>query len=199
MRAGPARRLTPGGRGAIGWVLLGTLVLVGPALSAPPTAEPLGAFELTRYAPDTRPPEFRGRTVEGHPVSLAELIGRVVLLNFWATWCLECRPEMPAMERLHRELGPQGLTVMAVNAREGPSAVRSYAKELGLTFALVLDPKGDINKMYGVIGIPTTFLIGRDGRAVALAVGPRAWESAPARAILHALLFEPMPPAPMGR
>ena len=100
---------------------------------------------------------------------------------------------MPAIERLHRELGPQGLTVLAINAREGTPAVRAYARELGLTFALVLDPKGDIGRKYGVIGIPTTFLIGRDGRAVAFAVGPRAWGSPPARAILQALLSEPGP------
>lgn len=174
------------------------LALAGPALSAPPAAGPPDAFELSRYAPDTRPPEFSGRTVEGHPVSLAALSGRVVLLNFWATWCLECRPEMPVIERLHRELGPQGLTVMAVNAREGTPAIRDYARDLGLTFALVLDPKGDIGKKYGVIGIPTTFLIGRDGRAVAFAVGPRAWGSPPARALLHALLAEPAP-RPVGR
>ncbi len=173
------------------------LALAGPALSAPPTPGP-GAFELTRYAPDTRPPEFRGRTVEGDPVSLAELGGRVVLLNFWATWCLECRPEMPVIERLHRELGLQGLTVVGVNAREGTAAIRDYARELGLTFALVLDPNGDIGKKYGVIGIPTTFLIGRDGRAVAVAVGPQGWGSPPARAILQALLAEPVP-RPVGR
>jgi peroxiredoxin len=67
-----------------------------------------------------------------------------------------------------------------------------------LTFALVLDPNGDIVKKYGVIGIPTTFLIGRDGRAVAVAVGPRAWGGPPARAILRALLDEPVP-RPVGR
>ena len=174
------------------------LALAAPALSAPPTFGPFGAFELNRYPPNTRPPQFRGRTVEGQPISLAELGGRVVLLNFWASWCLECRPEMPAIERLHRELGPSGLSVIAVNSREGISAVRSYAKELDLTFALVLDPDGDIGKKYGVIGIPTSFLVGRDGRAVALAVGPRAWGSPPARAILQALLSEPAP-RPAGR
>ena len=82
----------------------------GPALSAPPAPGPLGAFELTRYAPDTRPPEFRGRTVEGHPVSLGELSGRV-LLNFWATRCLECRPEMPATAV--SALGPRRVHRMA--------------------------------------------------------------------------------------
>jgi peroxiredoxin len=195
MAAGAVRRLARIERASL---LLGLLALADPVLGAPPSSGPPRTFELTRYAPRTRPPELRGRTVEGQAVSLADLGGRVVLLNFWATWCLECRPEMPEMERLHRELGPQGLTVMAINAREGIPAIRAYAKELGLTFPLVLDPLGDIGRRYGVIGIPTTFLIGRDGRAVALAVGPRAWGSPPARAVLQELLAEPAT-RPAGR
>ncbi len=71
------------------------------------------------------------------------------------------------------------------------AAVRRYATELGLTFPLVLDPDGRINALYGVIGIPTTFVVGRDGRAVAFGVGPREWGSAPARALIEALLAEP--------
>lgn len=176
----------------IAWALAGTLTLAGPALAQAPGST--DAFQLRRYALDTRPPGFRGRTVDGHPVSLAELRGRVILLNFWATWCLECRPEMPVLERLHRELAPQGLTVMGVNTRESVTAVRNYARALNLTFALVLDLDGDIGRTYGVIGIPTTFLIGRDGRAVALAVGPRAWDGAPAREVLRVLLAQPAPP-----
>ncbi|HSL48691.1 MAG TPA: TlpA disulfide reductase family protein [Candidatus Deferrimicrobiaceae bacterium] len=182
----------PGGLRPIAWALAATLALAGPALPQPPRS--IDAVRLNRYAPDTKPPGFRGRTVAGHLVSLAEIRGRVVLLNFWATWCLECRQEMPALERLHRELTPQGLTVMGVNVREDVTVVRDYARELGLTFTLVLDLNGDISKAYGVIGIPTTFLIGRDGRAVALAIGPRAWDGAPAREILRVLLAESAPP-----
>lgn len=189
---GPGR-LTPGGLRPIAWALAGTLALADPALSQAPEA--IGTLQLSRYAADTRAPAFHGRSMDGHPVSLAELRGRVVLVNFWATWCLECRPEMPALERLHRELAPQGLAVVGVNAREGVGAVRDYAREHGLSFALVLDPSGDIGRAYGVVGIPTTFLIGRDGRAVALAVGPRAWDGAPAREVLRTLLSEPAPPA----
>lgn len=191
MRPRGPKRLRSGGLRPIAWALAGTLALAGPALAQAPGAT--DAFQLSRYAPDTRPPAFRGRTVDGHSVSLAELRGRVVLVNFWATWCLECRPEMPVLERLHRELAPQGLTVIGVNAREGVTAVRNYARELGLTFTLVLDLNGEIGKAYGVIGIPTTFLIGRDGRAVALAVGPRGWGAAPAREVLRVLLSEPAP------
>ena len=160
------------------WALAAVLALAGPVRSQAP--EPGRAFEVTRYAPDTRPPGFQGRTVEGHVVSLADLKGRVVLLNFWAAWCLECRSEMPDLERVHRELGPHGLTVVGMNSREGVAAVRAYAKDLGLTFPLVLDSDGTIGRAYGVIGLPTSFLIGRDGRAVALAVGPRAWDGPPA-------------------
>ena len=94
-------------------------------------------------------------------------------------------------ERLHREFGAQGLSVIGINAREGAAAVRVYAKELGLTFPLILDPSGKINSAYGVIGLPTTFLISRDGRPVALAIGPRDWNGEPARALIPALLAEP--------
>ncbi|MBI3062491.1 MAG: TlpA family protein disulfide reductase [Deltaproteobacteria bacterium] len=146
---------------------------------------------MSGYLSGVRPPEFSGQTLDGKTVSLAGLRGRVVLLNFWATWCLDCRPEMPLFERLHREFTAQGLSVIGINAREGTVTIQRYAKELGLTFPLVLDPKGGINAAYGVIGLPTTFLTARDGRAVALGVGPREWASAPARAIIQTLLAEP--------
>lgn len=164
------------------------------AAERPALAELLKALNLSGYPSVMHPPEFSGFTVDGQKVSLAGLSGRVVLLNFWATWCLECRPEMPAFERLHREFSVQGLAVVGINAREGTSTIHEYAKELGLTFPLILDPKGTINAAYGVIGLPTTFLIGRDGRPVALAVGPREWSAKPARALIQALLAEPAAP-----
>jgi peroxiredoxin len=157
----------------------------------PALLELLKALNVSAYPSLMHPPDFSGLTADGQRVSLASLSGRVLVLNFWATWCLECRPEMPAFERLHRELSAQGLAVVGINAREGTSTIREYAKELGLTFPLLPDPKGTINTAYGVIGLPTTFLIGRDGRPVALAIGPREWSGKPARALIQALLAEP--------
>lgn len=154
-------------------------------------AELLQKLNVTGYSRNTKSPDFNGRTEDSQTLSLASLRGKVVLLNFWATWCKECRAEMPMFERLHREFKIRGLNVIGINAREGPVAVRGYAKELGLTFPLVLDSKGEINSAYGVIGLPTTFLIGRDRRAVALAIGPREWTSAPARTLIQTLLAEP--------
>ena len=161
------------------------------AAERPAIAKLLKALNASGYPSAMQPPEFSGFTVDGQKVSLDSRQGKVVLLNFWATWCLECRPEMPMFERLHHEFGAQGLSVVGINAREGATAVRVYAKELGLTFPLILDQRGTINAAYGVIGLPTTFLIGRDGRPVALAIGPKEWSGKPARALIQALLAEP--------
>ena len=129
---------------------------------------------LAGYPPDTRPPGFTGATVDGSSLSLESLRSRVVLLNFWATWCLECRAELPALERLHRDYASRGLAVVAVNFREEPEAVRRYAREIGLTMPMLMDPDGTIRQSYGVIGFPTSFLIGGDGRAVARATVSRS-------------------------
>jgi peroxiredoxin len=142
-----------------GLLLAGGLLVV--ALCSPASADPpavtslLKPLELVGYRSGTMPPQFSGRTLDARPLSLGELRGKVVLVNFWASWCLECRPEMPVLERLHREFTPRGLAVIGVNAREDTSAVGRYAREVGLTFPLVLDPGGTINTLYGVIGLPT--------------------------------------------
>jgi peroxiredoxin len=151
----------------------------------------LQALGLAGYPADTRPPGFSAATVEGHALSPESLRSRVVLLNFWATWCLECRLELPALEQLHRDYASRGLTVLAVNFREAPVTIRQYARELGLTMPLLVDPSGAISRSYGVIGLPTSFLIGRDGRAVARAIGPREWAGPEARALIESLLTQP--------
>ena len=174
-----------------GVIIAIAMILSAPASSRAEVAELLQKLNLTAYSRGTTPPEFNGRMADGRKVSLASLQGKVVVLNFWATWCQECRSEMPAFQQLHREFSGQGLAVIGINAREETTTIRDYAKELGLTFPVIVDPKGTINAAYGVIGLPTTFLIGRNGRPVALAVGPREWASTPARAIIQALLAEP--------
>ena len=162
----------------------------------PAMAHLLGPLDLAGYPSVTEPPTFSGSTLDGRQLSLTDLRGKVVVVNFWASWCRECRPEMPVLERLHREYGGRGLAVIGINAREEREAVGRYAAELGLTFPLVLDPGGTTTELYGVIGIPTTFVVGRDGRAVALGVGARDWAGTPGRALIEALLAEPGPRSP---
>jgi thiol-disulfide isomerase/thioredoxin len=169
------------------------------ALGGPVCANPQGVapllkpLNLVEYRTATRTPGFDGSTLEGRRMSLGALRGRVVLVNFWASWCAECRPEMPALERLHREFGAQGLSVVGVNFREDRETVGRYAKQLGLSFPLVLDPAGAIGTDYGVFGLPATFLVGRDGRAVAFGVGIRDWEGPEAKTLIRGLLAEAAP------
>jgi peroxiredoxin len=174
--------------------LAGALLVVA-LCSAAGASEPatlLKSVNLVAYRPRTMPPLFGSATLEGRPLALTDLRGWVVILNFWASWCPECRAEMPRLERLHRAYAARGLAIVGVNAREDASAVRHHAEELRLTFPLVLDPDGRINALYGVIGLPTSFVVGRDGRAVAFGAGLHEWGSAPADALLGALPAEPV-------
>jgi thiol-disulfide isomerase/thioredoxin len=191
------------------WVALRRLALLSGALVAgagavagscpvasaeTPAPALLKSLELVPFSARATPPPWTGPTADARQVSLAAMRGQVVLLNFWASWCVECRHEMPVLERLHRELGRRGLAVVGVNAREGRGTVSRYAGKLGLTFPLVLDPEGRIGAAHGAAGLPATFLIGRDGRAVAFAIGPRPWGGAAARELLDVLLAEPASP-----
>ena len=172
--------------GVVALVILGA----SPAMHQPVVADLLGALNLSDYPPGMWPPPFTGHSLTGRKISLPDFQGRVVLVNFWASWCAACRPEMLMFEQLHRDFAAQGLTVLGINVLEGKQIIRQYAKDLDLTFPLLADPKGEITRSFGVIGLPTTFLVGRDGRPVALAVGAREWRSAEARAIIQALLAE---------
>jgi len=178
--------------------LLAGILLVA-VVSTPAASDPqaltllLKSLDLASYPTGTLPPPLSGRTVDARPLSMADLRGKVVVVNFWASWCVECRAEMPALERLHREFAPRGLAVIGVNVREDVDTARRHGTAVGLTFPVVLDQTGTLQAMYGVVGLPTTVVVGRDGRAVALAVGPRDWASRPARAVIQALLEEPAP------
>jgi peroxiredoxin len=166
------------------------LMLTPPVMGQSVVTDLLSSLELSDYPADMWPPPFEGQTLTGEMVSLGDLKGRVVLVNFWASWCVECRPEMPMFEHLHRTFAKHGLTVLGINHRETAARIEGFAKKLGLTFPLLLDPQGEIAASYGVIGLPSTFLVGRDGRPVAIAVGPRDWDGVAAHAIIQALLAE---------
>jgi peroxiredoxin len=117
-------------------------------------------------------PDFGARTLDGPSIRLRELRGRTVVLNFWATWCAPCRAEMPLLDERSRALAERGLIVLGANFDEPEEYVRAFRDELGLSFALLLDPGGEIQSLYRVIGYPTTFFIDADGviRAVHLGV-----------------------------
>lgn len=120
--------------------------------------------------------DFTARTLAGETVQLSQLKGQVVFLNFWATWCVPCKKEMPAMERVHQALQGQPFRMLAVNLQEGPEAIRRFVDEMELTFDIVLDPAGEITREYGVNNLPLTYLIDKQGMIVARALGERPWD-----------------------
>jgi len=137
-----------------------------------------------------RAPDFTLEDLHGRRLGLKGLRGKVVFLNFWATWCIPCRQEMPAMEILYRELKGQGLEVVAINVRESKPEVRRFFDELGLTFISLLDKDGKVSEEYGAWAIPLSYFINRKGEFVGKANGSRKWDSQEAKAFFRNLLQE---------
>ena len=143
-------------------------------------------------------PDFTTEDAAGNRVSSRSFRGRVVLLNFWATWCPPCRLEMPSMERLYGEFREQGLEIVAVNFMEPRELVQDFARERKLTYPMLLDPRSEIAEMYGVMRLPETVVIGRGGEVIAKATGYKDWYKEDVRELVSALLEDrqPVPPAP---
>jgi peroxiredoxin len=110
-------------------------------------------------------------------LSLASLRGQVVLLNFWATWCEPCEREMPAIQRLHERLAPEGLRLVAVSVDDDQEAIDRFRERYRLTFPILSDPDKRVANTYQTYRYPETLLIGRDGVVVERYVGPRDWDS----------------------
>jgi cytochrome c biogenesis protein CcmG, thiol:disulfide interchange protein DsbE len=134
----------------------------------------------------SRAPDYTARTLTGEPVALSLFQGQVLLLNVWATWCAPCVREMPALQRLHDRLSPQGLRIVAVSvdpttsplAPPGPAGtgVRDFIERFGLTFTVLHDPTGGIQRAFQSPGLPTTYLIDRTGRIRKKIVGAAPWD-----------------------
>jgi thiol-disulfide isomerase/thioredoxin len=135
-------------------------------------------------------PDFLLEDLYGRRIGLKGFRGKVVLLNFWATWCPPCIQEMPTMEKLHRELNREGLEVVAVNFRESREEVQKFFTEIGLTFTALLDKDGKVFEKYGAWGLPVTYIIDQKGALVGKAAGYKDWHSRDAKAFFRWLLNE---------
>ncbi len=123
-------------------------------------------------------PGFSLRNLKGNRESLEKYRGQVVVLNFWATWCAPCRVEMPSFENLYRRYRSEGMTVLAITIDKNADAkIKSFVEEYGLSFPVLLDTKGEVERLYPSMTIPFTYVIDRDGRVVARVDGAKNWES----------------------
>ncbi len=136
-------------------------------------------------------PDFSLEDLSGRRVDLKSLRGKVVFLNFWATWCIPCREEMPTLEKLDRELKSKGLEIVAIDYQESPGEVRKFFAQHGFTFTALLDREGKVSNQYGTWSIPLSVFISRNGELVGKAVGSRKWDSPDARVFVRELLEGP--------
>lgn len=117
-------------------------------------------------------PSFRLETPDGTPLALDDLAGRPIVLNFWASWCLPCRAEMPELQRLHERLSATGLVVLGVNQGETLPTITGYRQEVSVDFPTLVDARLSVSRQYGVNSLPTTFFIDRQGVIRDIFIGP---------------------------
>jgi peroxiredoxin len=123
------------------------------------------------------PLEIRLNNMDGQTVSLSDFRGKIVFLNFWTTWCPTCRIEMPSMEKLHQKFKDGDFALVTINLQESAARVKEFFKEFKLTFTALLDTDGEVGIMFGINQIPITYILDKQGRIIAKALGPRQWSS----------------------
>ncbi|MGH2619940.1 MAG: TlpA family protein disulfide reductase [Anaerolineales bacterium] len=116
-------------------------------------------------------PDFQLSRADGGSIRLGDYRGKVVLLNFWATWCLPCRSEMPLIQTTYEQLGGQGFVALGVDFDEPAEVVTAFGNELEIGFPLLLDPGGEVQRLYRVVGYPTSVILDREGRITAYHIG----------------------------
>jgi peroxiredoxin len=132
----------------------------------------LGIVKKPHIAP---PVDIHLKDINGQKVAVSEFKGKIVFLNFWTTWCHECRIEMPSMEKLLRKLKGKDFEMIAVNLQEPASRIKHFLKSVPLTFTILLDTQGIIAQQFGIRAIPTTFILDKNGGIIGKALGSRHW------------------------
>ena len=166
MELGPSSRTR-----RVAWLTVAGGLLLGLGIGLALFATPMpssGAAAAATQAPVVAPivdalaPDFELETVDGDLIRLSDLRGEVVALNFWATWCAPCRLEMPDLQARADAYGDR-LSVLGVNFDETAEEVDAFRREVGVRFPLLLDPGGEVQRLYRVLGYPTTFFIDSEG------------------------------------
>ena len=146
-------------------------LMLGPDTSGVTSVDLSGSVAGAAPTVGSVPPAFSGVTADGAKVSLADYAGKPMWLTFGASWCPDCRSEVPDVEATYQAYKDRGLVVLGVFISEGASDISSYAQRAGLTFPIVVDERTAIASAYRTMGIPTHFFIGADGKIRELRIG----------------------------
>lgn len=134
-------------------------------------------------------PEVNVNSLKNIPLKLSDLKGKVVLLNFWATWCPPCRGEIPSMMKLNNAMAGKPFQMVAISIDEGGvPAIEAFFKESGFMLPTYIDPDGKAAKIYGVTGVPETFVIDKNGILIKKVIGPLAWDAPETISFLEGLM-----------
>ena len=145
-------------------------------------------LQISQVMAGTPAAAFDLESLDGRSVRSTDLAGKVVLLNFWATWCGPCKEEMPSLARLQAQLDPQRFRVVTVTTDMHRLGITQFLAHMSIGLPVLLDADQEVSRMYMVRGLPTTVLLGPDGRPVGRAVGPRAWDSQDAVALIQQVI-----------
>lgn len=150
-------------------------------------------LETTRsIQPGVESPDFTFSDLNGVKVSLAAYRGKVVMVNIWATWCPPCRQEMPSMQRLYEKFKGENFEILAVSIdSEGREAVAPFMRKMNLTFPALLDPGETIRPLYGITGVPESFIIDKKGIVVEKIIGPANWATPEVFLFFKDLIHQP--------
>lgn len=140
--------------------------------------------------PGTPAPELKARDLAGAPKTLSDYRGKVVLLNFWASWCPPCLREIPSMERLRIKMAGRPLAIVALDSAEAQEDVNAFLSTMKPGFPVLLDPDGSNTRRWKVFALPTTFLLDAEGRVRYVLTGPTEWDEGEALAVIESLLAE---------
>lgn len=186
------RRFRFRSRGQLLFLLAVVFFLGGGSLYAQATRSPSINFKAVPKLEELKdypaPPDFTLPDPGGRKVSLKDFRGKVVFLNFWASWCESCRDEMPTVDRLYREFKSKGLEIVAVNVKDKRADALAVINKLKLNYLVLMDPEGEVGLLYGAFGLPVTYLIDRKGVLVARLWGPADWYSPAARSLIKSLV-----------
>ncbi len=152
--------------------------------------------QLARLEIPVATPDFSLEDMDGERYTFESVRGKVVMVNFWATWCPPCRREIPSMEALYQAYKDESFTILAINQWESPDHVFAYMGQLDVfpNFPILFDGNSSVSQAFGVKGLPTTVLIDRQGRIVYQALGGRDFNHPEVRAIIRELLDAPAEP-----